>query len=554
MLARLVSSLSFLVAVGLGLSACSSSKASSDYAPMLREGKLVYAGSDPVHVLPNSTTTLTVRHVNSQDDGVQGTVVEFALLDPAPGSSVMPSLLVTDEQGSVSTTLRIGSEATVDATAPFDVRASAEGLEPIFIRVIVGDVKERDVPVKVLYAGARQISTRWVTRLPSTCAEAQASGVTGDPTFSFSDPNYEPTFSLAAGLHYALVGWGKDNCYAPVAWGCTELNGPWEVDGGAPPPVELTLEDLPMTVDGSYPLTLDLAVWPSLKHVVDALLTSASATLPDGPSTEGNFFLDAVEAELRTQGKGPAADAFHAARADGVRAAEIASALATAKQGALAYAKALGEALKTYGSRLELRTNYGVTPTKDVPMRVDVSMMRGRSKDGTLSLELSSLSEYAVPQASIDAAYSDTRAMLDIATLSVQLGVGTYGKLLLSGLKAGAMLDPRSTVGCEIVQDKLKDDAVAASCDETCVENACNTAIATLLSQAGVDIGALDTDHPNIGLRGSVFAHDRDGDGVVNELGPAKLSGNWGQAAGADAADLVAGAVPDPMFGCEAKP
>jgi hypothetical protein len=41
-----------------------------------------------------------------------------------------------------------------------------------------------------------------------------------------------------------------------------------------------------------------------------------------------------------------------------------------------------------------------------------------------------------------------------------------------------------------------------------------------------------------------VFAHERDGDGLVNDLGPATLMGNWGNAPDDDE---VVGQVPTPV-------
>jgi hypothetical protein len=52
--------------------------------------------------------------------------------------------------------------------------------------------------------------------------------------------------------------------------------------------------------------------------------------------------------------------------------------------------------------------------------------------------------------------------------------------------------------------------------------------------------------HPNIGLRGKVYVHERQGDELVDDLGPNRGSfeGNWG---GAPDPDPVGCTVPTPV-------
>src|SRR5687768_14020706 len=113
--------LSFLCAVG----GCSTDTPISDMADP-GDGddgaRLENAGSDVVPVLPNEMAQLAVFFIDDYGSPLPGVPVEFALADPAGGSSLTPATPITGDDGKASTTLHVGSDPSV---SKFRVRVSA---------------------------------------------------------------------------------------------------------------------------------------------------------------------------------------------------------------------------------------------------------------------------------------------------------------------------------------------------------------------------------------------------------------------------------------------
>jgi hypothetical protein len=531
----------FFLLVLLALGACSDSGPVSgvgddddgaDEGPYLEN-----EGDEVVRLLPNGMTELSVRYIDAFGSALPGVPIEFAVTDPAGGSSLMPSMPVTDDEGRATTLLRVGSDPT---TRSFDARVSADGVEPLFIEVRVGEVAGVAVVVEVAYQGARDVQKRTVTALPSvTCSEALAAGVSGELTYTFEGEETVKEFQLGPGLHYSVLAWGRDRTNAKVAEGCTEVDAPIK-DELDPLELEVMLVDTPMKLQGSYALTLDLDVSESVARVSGAIEAAVSEALPTTDAAEGDFFLDALESTLRGAGNTAAADELAARRTGEGLAGALQSSLDAAQHGVLAYATALAEAAATFGNRLEARTTYG---NSEMGMQVTVDMLRARTTDGTDGLDLGGLITEGM--ARIEAQYSDTLGALDIATLSLKLGLGSYGKALVAAIATRGEPGPRKEAGCEqLAAFVAADGALALACDASCAELACTSALDSVRAASSSALTPLDTAHDTIGLRGKVFAHERDGDGIVNDLGPATLMGHWGKS---DDADEVQGSVPAPV-------
>jgi hypothetical protein len=495
------------------------------------------AGADVVDVLPNGTAQLSVFYIDDYGSPLPGVPVEFALADPAGGSSLTPSTPVTGDDGSASTLLRVGSEPSVNK---FRVRVSAAGVAPIYIQVMVDDVARVSVEVAVVYMGSRDVDMRTVTALPSvTCEQALAAGVSGDVTYTYGDEETVKTFELGPGLHYSLVAWGRDRTNAKVAEGCVGFDAPIVASMQMQEPESIELVDTPMRLMNSYDLTLDLNVSASVARVREAVEAAAVAALPVTASPEGDFYLDALDATLRAAGNTSAADALATRRGSEDLAGALAAELEAAAVGAAAYGEALGAAAASFGNRLEVRT-YGAGAT-DMAYMIEVRMVRARTGDGTDLLELSPT--FVVPTAMVDADYSDTLGALVINTLWVELGLGSYGKALISALAAREQPPARAAGGCGVLAQFIADDgALGAACDASCRALVCDRALDTLDTASSNALTSLDAAHPTLGLSGQVWAHDRDGDGLVDDLGPASLMGNWGTSE-----DPVTGVVPTPV-------
>jgi hypothetical protein len=522
----------------VGLAGCAISAPNSDMGsdPSQQDGAhLDNEGADNISVLPNHMAELSVRYYDAYGSPVPGVAVEFAFIDAAPGSSLMPTTPVTDDDGRVRSTLSVGSEP-VDM---FRVRVSADGVDPIYIHVKVSEVATVSVDVEVTYGGERDVNTRTVTALPSvTCEEALAAGVSGELTYTYPEAQTVKRFELGPGLHYAVVAWGKDQTNAKVAEGCTELDAPIL---GVTKPVSKRVEllDTTMKLLGSFDLTLDLDVSASVERASGIISTVASAALPATDYPEGDYYLDALEAQLRDAGETSAADDLAARSAE--LAGPLQTSLETAQQGALAYAAALGESCAAFGDRLEVRTKFGSAVDANTIM---VSMLRARTSDGVDGIPLELAPEGTWP---VDAAYSDTLGAVNINLLTLPVGLGSYVKALISGLAERPEPGPRAQGGCAALAAFIAgDEALNTACDADCAAAACTRALDAVDSASASALTALDTTYASIGLRGQVYAHERTGDGVVDDLGPnrGEFEGSWGNAPDDD---NVACTVPVPV-------
>lgn len=533
-----------MLAGALGLThGCSAPLGSTDEGDDRYEdgARLVNEGDDEVRVLPNDTTELSVRYFDAYGVPAAGVTVAFALDDYAAGSSLSPITAVTDQDGRARSLLRVGS---YEKKQTFSVRVSAEGVEPLFISIVVKAAANVSATVEVVYRGQRQLESRTVTALPSTtCETALEAGIPGELTYTYQKEETQKKFRLGPGLHYAVVAWGKDNTNAKVAQGCAMVDAPITDDADeANRIVRVELIDTPMKLMGSYPLTLQLDVTPSVERLADALRESVRAGLPTGDAPQGEHFLAALEQEFMARELAVGWDAERARLASDLEAE-----LRASETGILAYAEHLTTQLGNVGSRLEMRTTCAAG--LDAPMTLSIESLRALSREGGQILELSAAPDYVAPPASIQAAYSDTYAALQIATLSVQLGLGNYGRLLLSTLTDMSSPETDVLAGCAALSALVDREPLLQACDEECALATCRRALAQTRSQVVSGLTQLDGVYPFIGLRGSVYAHERTGDGIVDDLGPASLEGNWGNTNASGAADPVVGRVPVPRDG-----
>jgi hypothetical protein len=497
-------------------------------------GRLVNEGDTTLHVLPNGTEPITVRYLDDADEPVAGEQLEFSFLGVS-GSAFLPTERpVTDSDGRATTTLSIGSNPPPE----FSVRVSAQGVEPLLIKVYVVDAKTISLSVEAHYLGERDVESRTVSKLAQkTCSEALAAGVAGDVTFSYDDPEHRAVFELAPGVHYAILAWGRDSTNAKVAVGCGEFSAP--VDPKAlHPALRVELNDIPMSpASHSYELNLDLDVSLSVARLHDVIRSRADEDFPDSPDStaQGDFFVQALEAEL--------ADRELDDTVPAELGQKIETALDAANKGLAAYAYALADALSTFGSHVKLHANYGIGAAVELPMSIVIDLVHVRNEDDTVTLLLNGKdSVYVPPLASIEASYSDAWGALDVQALSLSQGLGGYGKAVIAALRANdpTMLDDHA--GCMAVGKVLASQV--AQCDEACRAATCERALANLRMTLRADLAAFDVSHPTIGLTGKLFVHDRTDDGIVDDVGPADLSGNWGTS---EVSDSVTGHVLAPV-------
>jgi hypothetical protein len=414
-------------------------------------------------------------------------------------------------------------------------------VEPLLIQVLVVEAKPFALTVQVSYSGERDVKWRSVTKIASkSCDEALAAGVAGDITLSYDDEAHSPVFELAPGVHYAILAWGKDRTNAKVAVGCLEYLAPVTANKkDAHDTRDVELVDIPMSpASSSYELELDLDVSASVERLEQALRAAAEQDFPSGGDghAQGALFVQAVQAEMLARGQDP--DTI-----PGDLDVTLEGVLDAAQRGPRAYVEALASGVRTFGSHLKLHALYGIGAGAEVPMSFVVDMVYVRNESDTLTLLLNGKDgSYVPPLASISAMYSDRWGALDVQALSLSQGLGDYGKAVIAALLAHEPDELASASGCAAVQARVLSDV--PGCDELCAEAACERAFNSLRMGLIMDLAAFDVSHPSLGLRGKLYAHDRTDDGLVDDLGPAELSGNWGTA---EESDSVTGDVLAPQ-------
>jgi hypothetical protein len=491
-----------------------------------REGELMYEGESTLYMLPNSMEQLRVRYLSLDGRPVAGAQLEFAFLGLS-GSSFLPTAMpVTDGEGLATTTLSVGSSPPQS----FQVRVSAQGAEPLFIDVKVVDATTVLLSVAAKYDGMRIVESRTVSKIAGrTCAEALEANVLGDPSITYEDKDYRPVFELGAGVSYAVLAWGRDSTNAKITVGCEEFAAPITDDeAAAHADVEVHMADIPMAPAAKpYPFTLDLDVSVSVARLGAAMRARAAADFPvgEGRVFQGDYYAGALRDQLVADGEDEAAADLAARRTEVAEQLELA--LQADERGLAAYVNRIAERAEELGAFIKLDVVYGIGVAEDVPMSITLAMVRARNAMATETLML------------------DKLGALDIKTLSIDQPLGGYGKALISALAVSEESALAEVAGCDVVSAFIADDVVLApACDEDCQRATCERARASLRVSVAMDLLSFDVTHPNIGLRGVLFAHDRfEDDGLIDDLGPATLTGNWGIA---DASDPVTGEVPEP--------
>jgi hypothetical protein len=181
-------------------------------------------------------------------------------------------------------------------------------------------------------------------------------------------------------------------------------------------------------------------------------------------------------------------------------------------------------------------------------MSLNVTSLVARSADGALAFDLMNGSAGKEPAASIQGSYDDASAELSVTALTVSLGLGSYWRDLLDALKqsdaswyVGRL---GSSAGCDVLASWLASDPSvqdngAPLCDAACAAQACSSALQALVNAAHTDYAALDAQYSTIRIAGQVRAHERTGDALIDDFGPAQMTGHWGNTSGSVPGDEV---------------
>jgi hypothetical protein len=514
--------LALLTLIGGCASAEMASDAPLDEAEVASVRTLTFesAGSK-LELLPGATVDLAVRLRDALGQPVPGQTVDFALAGMSLGGSLTPARADTDAQGVARTKLRAGSMA-----GTLQVRAASEGADSTTVNVTVGAALPSEARVRVAYEGQRSLASYTITAIEGkTCDGALLERRSGEVVHRIEHVDESVDLDVAPGTRVAVVAWGSDETGAPLARGCEDISVPRTADQAARiTNVSVALRDVPLELQGELNVELELSVAAPLKRLSETLDAAVDRALsPTGRYTlfsEAEYYLDAIATVLRTRGQLDALSRLEGARKDAALPASLAPALTNAGRGPSALAARVGSLLTERGSLLL------VSATLRAAASGSVLAISANGDDTTASLSLA-----AMPAMSVRARFDESRAVLRLDELRLALGLGEYGRTLLSTLRASESTDftrqLSEAAGCTQVFAPWVATQLAGMCDQACALAACDGAVQQLYGAMERALVEVDAAGSAISMVGSVPVHDRTDDGKVDDLGPVQLSGGW---------------------------
>lgn len=160
------------------------------------------------------------------------------------------------------------------------------------------------------------------------------------------------------------------------------------------------------------------------------------------------------------------------------------------------------------------------------------------------SIDLSALGETATTSATFVAA----KDVISLSSVRFRAQLGALGAEAVAKVtasdKTGHADELRTLMGCDTLSEwlALQSYGQNGACDSTCVQAACDRAIARLVSAAQTALTAQDDARPTLTLRGELSLQDDDGDLVPDTLKADMLTGQWDPAPTAAEGDAVSGA------------
>jgi hypothetical protein len=480
-------------------------------ATQIPQATLAFETGDTT-LLPNRELTITAVYTDATGTPQPDVLVDFSLTTSAAGASLSPSRALTDAHGSATTTLRAGS-----TSGNLEIRARAGSNAFAYLMVAVQPALGTTLKVGVHYAGARPVTQYTVTSVPSmTCAQALSTGLAGELSYNFSAPDQQASFSIGYGLTAAIIGWGKDATGAKLVRGCKDFTAQVTADSAAAQKL-LTLEltDIDLALKAALELELEVNVTQATRRYEDACTRAVAAVVSPNAAysmfADADYLLDAVQNTLTAMGNATGAAGLAARRTAGSLAAVLQPQLLARGVGPTAYGAAIGKALAQRSASIDARWTLG---------SATLSSFSALSADGSQAVAFRKL-----PETSIVTSFQGDAATLSFDQLRIALGLGAYGQTVLASITD----DERSaSAGCGSVfaawwnQSALTDLVPVAD-----AEAACDGAFKQLDSAIRSELGKLDTS-ATLSLTGSVQAHARSDDGMVDDLGPSLLSGTWG--------------------------
>jgi hypothetical protein len=500
-----------LMASLLGCPAAEEDRATTDDVALM--GDLHFEGEDTFSITVGDEVDLSVRLLGTNGAPITEQEVEFGLTGSPEGASLSLARVATDSDGVATTTLYAGR-----AAAPFRVRASADGLKPLYFNISVGAAAAApSVTITIEYGGLRMIKTNSVVIVEGMTCDQLRNNATDIRMSRTLDKDEQLMFSPAAGRSYAIAAWASDESNSKLAFGCTKYDAPLTPsDVGQTVPV--TLEDIVFTATAPIPVSFTVNLQPLLATLAPLARSAVMDTLPKTSTPQASFLLDLIQAKV---------DIANARKNDGLDAA-LQQLLDAANSGALRFADAHVAAVGQDGAMCTLQgslTPVGEMGRSALALAPPVYAVPSDSLAKEVSpndVPLKGVSEF-------DASYSPERALVTINSLKVGLGFGSYAAYMS---KVFADQSNRSAVvastGCIELRALLTQrPASFAGITADDADKACQEGVNTLVSGIRGRWSALDAERNTIAMSGTLSVHDRDGDKKIDDLGPAELSGGW---------------------------
>jgi hypothetical protein len=497
--------------------------------------------TDSVGLAFAAQATLRVAYLDDQRVPIAGGRVSFAIEGDAKGSTLGAAQATTDGQGVAQVFVVAGAART-----SFRVTAAADHALPATFYVTVSDIGFAALEITPRHVGARTGTTAVELRLygsDTPCAGLAASGPPPSPFPSRTVADFGATAgytNLGVTDGYTVLGWARDDAGHVLASGCLDLAAA-QIHAGATLYFDLPVADVPAALLPAYLVVSSY----DLSSLGSGLVSASSFWKAAGcPLGAAQLLLDcAIDAldggdALDCSGVGSSgpAQALAAKRApldaSGCRPVtpgaldDLVQAALTANAGAPAAQLAASRTV-LQGLLSTLTVTSQLTPHGTA---VDEQLLTAALGAGASPFreDLVATSR-PVLLASASLAVGPTTLTVGPAGFTLRLGA-----LLGDGFQARAIAaDPTALgtaivtaaatgggTGCDVVSQVA---CSAAGLSDTCLRDACTTAVPALDAGLGRPFSRLTASGTDFARAGSATLIDADHDITAEALGP----GSW---------------------------
>ena len=499
--------------------------------------------TEPQITLPfGASATFIVRYQRIGGPTVGSAPVELALEGRAHDSSLSGLVAVTDDDGLAAGQILAGHTA-----AAFRIRVTALDARPLYIDVAVGDQGFGTVTVTPIYDGTRQVERIQLDAYARMqCEDDGIITAAPDRTTTLNlGQGSGRFFALPARLRYAIAARGLGPSGAEVAFGCTDTI---VVEADHDSATDVVLSDHALDVAGTFATDVSLTPGATISLTTSSLRAAGHGPLMSS-SGEADYLLDAIVTTVQTAGDPDGAAAIsgdYAALRDA-----LALRLDRDGLGPMVAVDALIAQLADQIARIHLGGQWtGEAPSRGVDpptfgFAIDHITVSSFSA-GVAPIEVDDLVLDLDPAPEVMATAVAGEDQLRVEHLVFGLPLGRLIRAVLDALVTrGATTDLTELLmvpsGCEALRRwAATQDVIAMACDGPCLRQACRDAIAPIAEAMEGTVTELDDARSAVDLGGDVELHDDSGDGMVDRMVAAVLSGAWHSADGSDSSAVAA--------------